>query len=106
MTDGDYRHLYVIMEHEEGKLIPVSLEMLGEARRLMDNFNKKYSSEEEVVAIVLGHNVRNLCEDLIHYGADDVIYADSPELEYVRNLTYTKVISQIARDKDLARKVS
>ena len=106
MTEGDYRHLYVVIEHEEGKLIPVSLEMLGEARRLMDNFNKKYSSEEKVVAIVLGYNVRKLCEELIHYGADDVIYADSPELEYVRNLTYTKVIGQIARDNDLARSVS
>ena len=106
MTEGDYRHLYVVIEHEEGKLIPVSLEMLGEARRLMDSFNKKYSSEEKVVAIVLGYNVRKLCEELIHYGADCVIYADSPELEYVRNLTYTKVIGQIARDKDLARKVS
>jgi electron transfer flavoprotein alpha subunit len=106
MTEGDYRHLYVVIEHEEGKLIPVSLEMLGEARRLMDNFNKKYSSEEKIVAIVLGHNVKNLCEDLIHYGADDVIYADSPELEYVINLTYTKVISKIACDKDLARRVS
>ena len=80
MTEGNYRHLYVVMEHEEGKLIPVSLEMLGEARRLMDKFNKTYSSEEKVVAIVLGHNVRELCKDLIHYGADDVIYADSPEL--------------------------
>jgi len=106
MTEGDYRHLYVVIEHEEGKLIPVSLEMLGESRRLMDNFNKKYSSEEKVVAIVLGYNVRKLCEELIHYGADDVIYADSPELEYVRNLTYTKVIGQIARDNDLARSVS
>ena len=106
MTEGNYRHLYVVMEHEEGKLIPVSLEMLGEARRLMDKFNKTYSSEEKVVAIVLGHNVRELCKDLIHYGADDVIYADSPELEYVRNLTYTKVISQIACEKDLAKRVS
>jgi electron transfer flavoprotein alpha subunit len=106
MTEGNYRHLYVVMEHEEGKLIPVSLEMLGEARRLMDKFNKTYSSEEKVVAIILGHNVRELCQDLIYYGADYVIYADSPELEYVRNLTYTKVISQIACDKDLAKKVS
>ena len=106
MTEGNYRHLYVVIEHEEGKPVPVSLEMLGEARRLMDNFNKKYSSEEKVVAIVLGHNVRKLCEELIHYGADCVIYADSPELEYVRNLTYTKVISQIACEKDLAKKVS
>lgn len=96
-----YQHLYVVIEHEDGVPVPVSLEMLGEARRLMDGFNKKYSSDEKVVAIVLGHNVRKLCEELIFYGADAVIYADSPELRYRRNLIDTKVISQIARSRDV-----
>ncbi len=40
MTEEKYRHLYVVIEIENGKPIPVSLEMLGEARRLMDDFNK------------------------------------------------------------------
>jgi electron transfer flavoprotein alpha subunit len=101
-----YQHLYVVIEHEDGKPLPVSLEMLGEARRLMDGFNKRYSSEEKVVAVVLGDNVRKLCEELIFYGADAVIYADSPELRYRRNLIDTKVISQIARSADLAAKFS
>jgi electron transfer flavoprotein alpha subunit len=86
--------------------VPVSLEMLGEARRLMDGFNRKYSSDEKVVAVVLGHNVRKLCEELIFYGADAVIYADSPQLRYRRNLIDTKVISQIARSRELAAKFS
>jgi electron transfer flavoprotein alpha subunit len=101
-----YQHLYVIIEHEDGVPVPVSLEMLGEARRLMDGFNKKYSSDEKVVAVVLGHNVRNLCEELIFYGADAVIYADNPELRYKRNLIDTKVISQIARSREVAAKFS
>src|SRR5215211_4530158 len=101
-----YQHLYVVIEHEEGKIIPVSLEMLGEARRLMDDFNKKYSSQEKVVAIVLGNNVRKLCDELILYGADAVIYAESPELQYFRNLVHTKVISQIAKDKKCVVKFS
>jgi electron transfer flavoprotein alpha subunit len=101
-----YQHLYVVIEHEDGKPLPVSLEMLGEARRLMDGFNKRYSSEEKVVAVVLGDNVRKLCEELIFFGADAVIYADSPELRYRRNLIDTKVISQIARSADLAAKFS
>jgi electron transfer flavoprotein alpha subunit len=101
-----YQHLYVVIEHEDGKPVPVSLEMLGEARRLMDGFNERYSSEEKVVAVVLGDNVRKLCEELIFYGADAVIYADSPELRYRKNLIDTKVISQIARSADLAAKFS
>ena len=105
-SEGNYQHLYVIIEHEEGKPIPVSLEMLGEARRLMDDFNTKYSSHEKVVAVVLGNNVRKLCEELIFYGADAVIYAENPELQYPRNLVYTKVISQIAKDKKCVSKIS
>src|SRR2546428_2812946 len=101
-----YQHLYVVVEHEDGKPVPVSLEMLGEARRLMDGYNKKYSADEKVVAVVLGHDVRNLCEELVFYGADAVIYADSPELRYTRNLIDTKVISQIATNKELAAKFS
>lgn len=101
-----YQHLYVVIEHEDGKPLPVSLEMLGEARRLMDGFNERYSSDEKVVAVVLGYNVRKLCEELIFYGADAAICADSPELRYTRNLIDTKVISQIAKDKELAAKFS
>jgi electron transfer flavoprotein alpha subunit len=101
-----YQHLYVVIEHEDGKPVPVSLEMLGEARRLMDGYNKRYSADEGVVAVVLGNNVRKLCEELIFYGADAVIYADSPELIHTRNLIDTKVISQIATNKELASKFS
>src|ERR671926_285725 len=104
--EGSYRHLYVVIEHEEGKPIPVSLEMLGEARRLMDDFNKKYSSNEKVVAILLGNNVRKLCEELLFYGADAVIYAESPELQYSRNLIDTKIISEIAINKECVAKIS
>src|ERR671937_190078 len=101
-----YQHLYVVIEHEDGVPVPVSLEMLGEARRLIDGFNKKYSSDEKVVAIVLGHNVRKLCEELIFYGADAVIYSESQELQYPINLIDTKVISQIAKDKQCIAKIS
>lgn len=101
-----YQHLYVVIEHEDGKPLPVSLEMLGEARRLMDGYNKRYSADERVVAVVLGSNVRKICEELIFYGADAVIYADSPELIHSRNLIDTKVISQIATNKELASKFS
>jgi len=44
-----YRHLYVIIEHDEGEFLPVSFEMIGEARRLLDDFNLKYSSNQVLV---------------------------------------------------------
>ncbi len=103
---NEYRHTYVIVEHEEGKPLPVSLEMLGEARRLIDNFNDRYSLNEKVVAIVLGSGVRHLCEELLLFGADAVIYADNPELKNSRNLIDTKVISSIAKDRSPIKEIS
>jgi electron transfer flavoprotein alpha subunit len=106
LVSEPYQHLYVVIEHEEGIPVPVSLEMLGEARRLMDNFNKKYSSNEKVVAVVLGDNVRHLCEDLIKSGADVVVYANNPSLKHYTNLLYTKIICQMVDDKNVARSIS
>ena len=104
--ESSYRHLYIVVVHQDGKPIPVTLEMLGEARRLMDNFNGRYSSSEKVVAVVLGNNIKKLCEELIYYGADAVISVENPNLQYPINLIDTKVISQVARDKVCASKIS
>ena len=105
-SEGSYRHLYLVVEHDNGKPIPVTLEMLGEARRLMDNFNGRYSPSEKVVALVLGENVKGLCEELIYYGADAVICVEDPHLKYPINLIDTKVISQVARDRVCVSKIS
>jgi len=105
-TDEKYRHIYVTIEHFEGQVVPVSLEMLGEARRLMDDFNQKYHSTEKVVAVVLGSNVRDLCEELVTYGADCVIYANHEELKYPRNDIDTRLIAQIAKDTQLIKEIS
>ncbi len=103
---NDNKHLYIVIEQEEGTILPVSFEMLGEARRLMDNFNIRYKSEEEkVVAILLGHDIKHLCQEIVYYGADAVICADHPELKYPRNLLYTKIICQIATDKICADQI-
>jgi len=105
MSEEKYRHVYVVIEHIDGKLLPVSLEMLGEARRLFDDYNTRYSSNEKVVAIILGNNIKNFSKELIECGADAVVCADHPELKDLRNTIHTKVISQIALDKEIASKI-
>jgi electron transfer flavoprotein alpha subunit len=105
-TGEKYRHIYVIIEHFEGQVVPVSLEMLGEARRLMDDFNQKYNSSEKVVAVLLGSKVRKLCDELVTYGADSVIYANHEELRYPRNDIDTRVIVQIAKDVEILKEIS
>ena len=94
-----YEHLFVCLEHDDGQPANISFEMLGEARRLMDDFNKKYSLNEKVIAIILGHNIRSLCERAIHAGADAVIFADHQELRYPKIVIDTKLICSIVRDR-------
>ncbi len=96
-----YQHLFVYFEHDDGNPVSVSFEMLGEARRLMDNFNKKYSSDEKVIAIILGHNIRPLCDEAIQAGADAVIFVDHPELRYPKTVVDTKIICSIVRDRKI-----
>jgi electron transfer flavoprotein alpha subunit len=75
-SGGKYRNLYVVVEHMNGKIVPVSLEMIGEARRLMDKFNSRYHEAEQVVAILLGYNIEDLCNELVSSGADVVVYSN------------------------------
>jgi len=96
-----YEHLFVCFEHDDGNPLSVSFEMLGEARRLMDDFNKKYSLDEKVIAIILGHNIRSLCNEAIQSGADAVIFADHPELRYPKTVIDTRIISSIVRDRKI-----
>ncbi|WP_458745947.1 electron transfer flavoprotein subunit alpha/FixB family protein [Candidatus Nitrosocosmicus sp. T] len=101
-----YRNLYVIIEQLDGKIVPVGLEMLSEARRLIDDFNKKYLLNEKVIAVILGNGIKHLCKELIYYGADAVLYADDPKLQYHINKIYTKVIVQIATNAKYVEKIT
>jgi electron transfer flavoprotein alpha subunit len=101
-----YRNLYVIIEQVDGKIVPVGLEMLSEARRLIDDFNEKYLLNEKVIAVILGNGIKHLCKELIYYGADAVLYADDPKLQYHINKIYTKVIVQIATNTKYIEKIS
>ena len=101
-----YRHLFVVIESINNNIVPASLEMLGEARRLIDHFNIMYNSNEKVIAILLGDGIQHLIQDLIFYGADAVIYADDPNLKYSINKIYTKIISQIVTDSRSIKDIS
>ncbi len=101
-----YQHIFVVFEHDDGNALNVSYEMLGEARRLMDYFNSRYASDEKVIAIILGYNVRHLCSKAIDAGADAVIYAEHEALRYPVVNTYTKVISSIVRDRALVKQAA
>jgi electron transfer flavoprotein alpha subunit/NAD-dependent dihydropyrimidine dehydrogenase PreA subunit len=87
---SDRKGIWVFAEQREGKLLNVSLELLGKACELADTLN------QEVFAVLLGDNISDLSEKLIQYGADNVIIADDKALKDYRTLSYTNVIEELA----------
>jgi len=91
MNDG--REVWVFVEQEEGKIAPVSLELVGKARALAGRLGGT------VCALVCGHQVAELAEAVIHYGADRVLLASHPELEVYRTLPYAKVLIDLVKER-------
>lgn len=89
----DYKGVWVFAEQREGELVNVSVELLGEGRKIADKL------DTELTAVLLGNNVKNLCESLVKYGADRVLYGDSPFLEHYTTDAYTKVICDLIQER-------
>ena len=97
---GDYRDMWVYCEQNHGKFVPCTLEMLGEARRLMDKYNVDYKAQEKVVAVVIGHRVEGLVQEAFERGADVVYSCDHPSLEQFILEPQTKILAQAAQGRD------
>lgn len=82
----EYKGVWVFAEQREGKVMPVTYELLGEGRKLADVL------QEELCAVLLGDKLDSVPEDLIAYGADKVYFSSDTLLSHYRNEFYTKVI--------------
>ena len=93
MNIADYKGVWVFAEQREGQLQKVSLELLGEGRRVADKLGVK------LTALLLGHNVEGLAKTLGEHGADEVLVADDKNLEHYTTDAYTKVICDLANER-------
>ena len=84
----------VFVEQRSGEVQNVSLELLGKGKELADRLDDK------VCAVLLGYNVKRLCEELIQYGADEVVCADDENLDMYVTSTYTKAFCEVIKKKD------
>jgi electron transfer flavoprotein alpha subunit len=81
-----YHDVWVFAEQREGALMGVSVELLGEGKKLADEIGCK------LCAVLCGENVDGLVDELFAYGAEKVYYANAPELKTYNTDAYTKVI--------------
>lgn len=86
----EYNGLWVFVEQRDEKPAQVSLELLGKGRDLADKL------EADVTAILIGHNVSEMAEELIFCGADRVIIADDPIVKDYRTEIYMEIIVEQA----------
>lgn len=93
MNISDYKGVWVFAEQRHGELQKVSLEILGEGRRLANELGVK------LTAVLLGDNVECLANILGEYGADEVLVAEHPLLENYTTDGYTKVICDLANER-------
>jgi electron transfer flavoprotein alpha subunit len=88
-----YKGVWVFAEQRGGKLANVTLELLGEGRKLADEL------KEPLVAVILGKGIEPLSKKLIAQGADKVFVADAPELESFLEDSYTQVIVDLVKQE-------
>jgi electron transfer flavoprotein alpha subunit len=87
-----YRHVWVFVEYERQAIHPVSLELLGEGRKLADKLGV------ELAGVLLGHGRTELlhaANECFEHGADLVYMASSEVLAQYRNEPFTRVMTEL-----------
>jgi len=67
---GDYKDVWVFCETIDGRLRSVALELVTKGRELANDLG------ENVVAVIIGHEIEEHVQTLIHHGADKVLVID------------------------------
>ncbi|MDN4786353.1 electron transfer flavoprotein subunit alpha/FixB family protein [Clostridioides difficile] len=72
---NDYNGVWVIGEQRAGKINPVTIELIGEGRKLADQLGK------ELAVVIAGYEVEKEVKELLHYSVDKVYYINDPLLK-------------------------
>jgi electron transfer flavoprotein alpha subunit/NAD-dependent dihydropyrimidine dehydrogenase PreA subunit len=89
---SDRKGVWVFAEQRDGKLTPVSLELLGKAQELAEQLN------EEVSALLLGSQVSEMADTLIKHGAEKVFLVEHSALKDYRTVAYTEVVEELVKE--------
>lgn len=88
---SDARNVWVFIEVIRGKVKGVSLELLGQGRKMADDLGEK------LVAVIPGNDVEEFAQMAIRYGADEVITVDQKELKDYSTDGYTKAMCTLIK---------
>lgn len=83
-----FKNVWVFCEQRNSKMMPTTLELISEGRKLADQLGVK------LCGVLLGDDVDGLAKELGGYGADTVLVYDSPLLKNYTTDGYTKVLTE------------
>ena len=83
------QNVWVYVEVADGKVSPLSAELLGKGRELADARNNT------LVGLVVGDE--KAAQDVISYGADAVVVVNNTELAAFDSVLYTKAVEEVAK---------
>lgn len=87
----NWRGVWVFAEQRGGEIAGVSVELLGEGRRLADKLGVKLS------AVLFGYQMGKQAIDLIAFGADRVLLADKACLGEFNDEPYSHLLAELIR---------
>ena len=88
-----YKEVWIIAEQWDGKLKPVSFELLARARKLADKLGGPLS------AVLLGYGMQEAAQELIYHGADKVYLVEHPNLTQFNPDPYANCLEQLVREE-------
>ena len=84
-----HKGVWVFLEARNGALRDVSLQLIGEARRIADK------RSAELTGVLPGWKVDPLARQAIECGCDRVILVEDPRLEFYTSRPYTKILATL-----------
>lgn len=88
---ADYAGIWVYAEQRDGVIQDVAFELLAKGRELAD------ARQTELVAVLLGHNIKEKAEEIFHHGADKVVLVDHPVLGVFDSDAYTDIFADLVK---------
>ena len=92
MNLEEYKGVYVFAQQVDNQVSSIAFELLGKAKELAAPLNT------QVTAVLIGSDVKNLCDELAEYGADRIIVVDDPELKEYRTEPYAHALSSVINE--------
>lgn len=85
----EYKGVWIIGEQRDSQIEPVTLELLGEGRKLARKI------DEELTLVICGENLEPEIEKLLEYPINNVIYLNHEKLKNYQTDSYVNVVSDL-----------